>query len=140
MKTINFDVIKKDLTSDKKDIFYLEFPDLKKVLDDVVAKPTCGICINALSTSLFAHPQIDEKLKIIYGNDIAIDKKVSTPTNGRTTEQVTDIQHIDLNDWEEWFKVNSISDASRQIRLITTFYNPASNKITVSRVIFRPKK
>lgn len=138
MEKIDFKKVIADIGKDKYDIFLLEFPDLKKNIDEIKKSPNCGSCISTNIPPLFNHPKFAEKMKMIYGSDVQIDMS-NLPKYQQRFVTNAETLNIPLKEWDKWWKDNA-GDQKRQFRLITTFFNPKTETVTVSFVALSPEK
>jgi len=129
----------RDTIKEKKDIFLAEFPDLEKEINDLAKAPKCSSCVTKFFTKLFVAEGIDDKLKLIYGNDIEINKALVVDKTASMI-QVTEVEHIPVNEWDNWYKKKAKVSPEYQIRSMNTFYNPTNGCVTVSYVAFIKKK
>lgn len=136
MQQINIQKLKTDILGNYKEIFKIEFSMLSAELDTFIKRPGCGGCIRGLFEKMFSDPKFEEKLKLIYGEDIEIDKTI--PAEMPNFPQEIVVKDIPVDEWEGWFRENCKITPTRQIRLLTTFFNPIKNVVTVSMVIFSP--
>lgn len=73
-EVVTYQTIKKDLQTVKSEIFIQEFPQVKDEINTFKAKPNCGACELNVLPKIFSDPKLEQKLKLIYGNDIQVDK------------------------------------------------------------------
>lgn len=119
MLTVNIQEIKKGILSEKFPQFLLEFPEVKAELEKYKSQPSCGMCERTVIPKLLANPQYDEKIKLIYGNDIIIDKTIPPPPSPMSL--VSKVFRIPVQEWEQWFIEFAKPTPERQIRFMTTF-------------------
>jgi hypothetical protein len=130
-KIINYEVIKRDLIGPKKDIYLVEFSDLSTEAQKLIKQPDCSICIKGFFSKLFSLADLEDRMKIIYGDDITIEKTITPKQN---LIQKVEVENIPLNEWEGWFKEHADLSNKNQIRIMTTFFNPTNGCVTVSYV------
>jgi len=119
MLIVNIQEIKKGILSNKFPQFLIEFPEAKAELEKFKAQPSCGACERNIIPKLFSNPKFDEKMKLIYGDDITIDKTL--PPIPPPMNMISKVFRIPLQEWETWFIDFNKPSPERQIRFMTTF-------------------
>jgi hypothetical protein len=137
MLELTIEIIKNDLRGSKKEIFLAEFPELNDEAQQIIKKPNCPSCVKGYFEKMFKIPKFKERLKLIYGNDIKVDQKIEAVNQGVQVKKnemsiIQEVFDVPLDEWEEWFKNNSMTTKDRQVRMMTTFYNPHKDCVTVS--------
>lgn len=113
--TKNIEQLKIDILSEKYDIFVLEFPSAKAEFDRLKSSPGCGGCIRAAFAKMIIDPAFEAKLKLIYGDDVTVDKTM--PAQHRPTG--TEVHNVPLAIFDSW-----IADflSKNHIRFMNTLY------------------
>jgi hypothetical protein len=129
---VNFQQIKTDILGTKTDAYLLLFPTLAEQIKTFKAKPTCGACEKNIIEPLFTDPQCDEKLKVIYGNDITVDKNMPKPPPPMPTQLINESVPIDL--YDEWSRNN----LDAYVRFLNTVYIPEHKAVKVFAIKMIP--
>jgi len=135
---VNLQTIKQGILSEKFPQFLIEFPEAKAELEKFKAQPSCGTCERTVIPKLYANPKFDEKIKLIYGNDITIDKTV--PPTPPPMVMESRVFRIPLQEWEQWFIEANKPIAERQIRYMTTFLDGNDVVCSVLQLVRAPTK
>lgn len=135
---INLQTIKQGILSDKFPQFLLEFPEAKVELEKFKAQPSCGTCERTVIPKLYANPQYEEKIKLIYGNDVTIDKTL--PPTPPPMVMEAKVFRIPLQEWEQWFIEVNKPISERQIRTMTTFLDGNEVVCSVVQLVRAPNK
>jgi len=130
---VDYQKIKQDMLNEYQDLYLIEFPEVKAEIEEVRKSPKCSICDNKFTTKFFNIKNVTDKLKLIYGKDITIDKRIL----GQKVEQEIKTEKIPEDEWETWFANKAELSSGKNIRLMTTFFNPLTNMVTVSYNIIR---
>lgn len=116
---VNYQELKGAIIGNKYSIFMIEFAEVKTKIDNFIAQPSPASEKIAV-VSIFDYPNSEEKLKLIYGNDAVIDKKI--PNFGYSMSNK--IVRIPIAEWDNWFKENATITLDHQIRFMNTYvYN-----------------
>jgi hypothetical protein len=67
---IDLEKIKRDLTTSKKALFLLEFPELANEINDVATKPYSNMLVKDFQNKLLDTENLNTKLQHIYGGEI----------------------------------------------------------------------
>ena len=116
---INLQTIKQGILSEKFPQFLIEFPEAKAELEKFKAQPSCGTCERTVIPKLYTNPQYEEKIKLIYGNDITIDKTL--PPTPPPMKMESHVFRIPIAEWDEWFIKYTLPRPELQVRTMTTF-------------------
>lgn len=119
MLKVDYQEIKRGIVGDKFQLFLIEFPEAKTEIEKYRAQPSCGTCERTVLPKLFANPKYDEKIKLIYGPDITIDKTLPPMPPPYVIDNK--VFKIPLKDWETWFLDFTKPNPDMQIRFMTTF-------------------
>lgn len=126
---VNYQTIKTDLQTEKANIFISEFPELKDAITQFKTKPSCSSCETSVISRILSHPSVNNKLKLIYGDDTQIDARFPVAP---VWEQVSNVYNIPIDQYDTWFKEFSKVTPSQQIRIFSTTYNPDNKSMVVS--------
>jgi hypothetical protein len=124
---VNVQTIKQDIITTKYEIFLLEFPNLKLELETFKKSPNCGGCVQGLFSKLFSYPDFEQKMKLIYGDDVVVDKTLPKPP---IIMLVNEVFKIPIEEYDSWMK--SFVDLRKNIKIFTTFYVPEERKVWVT--------
>jgi hypothetical protein len=120
MVTVDFNLIKQGILGDKYQQFLIEFPEAKAEIEKFKTTPSCGSCERNVIPKLYSYPNYDEKIKLIYGQDITINKGLPPPQPSPMRLE-SHVYRIPISEWDEWFIKYTTPNSDMQIRLITTF-------------------
>jgi len=128
---VNSARLKEDITGNKYEIFLQEFPDAKAELEKLKTQPSCGQCEKEVIPKIFSDPKADQKLKLIYGDDVVIDKVIPPQPQ---YEQSVEVHRIPMPEYEEWFKETMKQNSEKVVRMVTTAYRSKDDTMIVSIV------
>jgi hypothetical protein len=133
---MNWPQIKQLITTTKSQEFLAMFPSAKNELDNLVAKPTCGVCNQMLAKRIKEEPNFAQKLQTLFNVQIdfsAIFEPIANPV--APTFDITHVfEDVGFDEWDSWFTNNFQKNNMQQIRNLTTFFNPITGKIKVSYI------
>ena len=135
---INLQTIKQGILSEKFPQFLIEFPEAKAELEKFKAQPSCGTCERTVIPKLYANPQYEEKIKLIYGADVTIDKTL--PPTPPPMVMESKVYRIVLQEWEQWFIEANKPTPEKQIRYMTTFLDGNEVVCSVVQLVRAPNK
>jgi hypothetical protein len=123
---VDFNKIKTDILGDKLDAYILLFPTLSEEIKNFKAKPTCGTCERNIIPKIFADPEVDGKIKVIYGPDTTLNKTLppSPPPQGPMTVINTTVPLVDYDAW-------AAANLDLGVRLFTPLYIPEQQAVKV---------
>jgi len=130
---ITVGIIKDDIVGEKFSKFVNEFPDLMGFFKALKQKPTCDGCIQKAFTQLSKQPDLEKKLRKIYGMVTPIDDEVfnyhkNIPTISSSQTEAFLVKKDDYPAMIEQFCQDKI------VRLINTIYIFEKDEIMVTIV------
>lgn len=133
---MNWPQIKQSIVGPKSKEFLELFPNSKNELDNLIAKPTCGVCNQMLVKRIKEEPNFSNKLQTLFGN--ALDYNAIFEPIANPVPPVFDIKHVfedvEFSAWDSWYTNLFQKNMMQNVRHLTTFFNPVTGKIKVSYV------
>jgi hypothetical protein len=136
---VNYRKIALDISEGYDVVFNNEFPEAKDVIEKLRKKPKCGTCLMANIPSLFNQPEFEEKIKLIYGDDVEYD--LTPPSKSSKTHEGFN-QNVELlefteKEWKEWWTGNMNDRVTKKFQHIATYYKPETKTVVASIVYFK---
>jgi hypothetical protein len=138
---INYQKIANDISKGYDVIFNNEFPEAKETIEAIKKKPKCGGCLIKNIPVLFGQPNFEEKLKLIYGDDVEYDlampKESVHPNKPGPYTQAAEILEFTEEEWKDWWEENMKTNIRTKFQHIATYYKPETKTVVVSIVYHR---
>lgn len=131
---VNFERIRRDIISTRKDLFLLEFPELQHEINEVAKKPYSNLVCKDFQNKLTNVSDIKEKLQSIYEREITeLDLQYNFILKGYSQKSFT--HRVNVDEYDQWFVDYTSAVGLRNIKSFSTFVDANKNEVVFSAII-----